>query len=158
MNATVLPAEWIARARASAQQTDQALLVCLAQEAQGAGLSASALTECLGLTFGYRVLSMSELQAAKPRFDLLAFTDSTQRGVVLLETAPHGLVLVLSDPFDGASEGWALRRIGSQRVKAPQCALAHPAATARDGRLRERRRHHGRRRRGGGDFAVLDQR
>jgi general secretion pathway protein E len=126
MNATVLPAEWIARARASAQQTDQALLVCLAQEAQGAGLSASALTECLGLTFGYRVLSMSELQAAKPRFDLLAFTDSTQRGVVLLETAPHGLVLVLSDPFDGASEGWALRRIGSQRVKAPQCALAHP--------------------------------
>jgi general secretion pathway protein E len=126
MNATVLPAEWIARARASAQQTEQALLVCLAQEAHGAGLSASALTESLGLTFGYRVLSMSELQAAKPRFDLLAFTDSTQRGVVLLETEPYSLVLVLSDPFDGATEAWALRRIGSQRVTAPQCALAHP--------------------------------
>jgi general secretion pathway protein E len=123
---SALPQEWIARARAAAERSDRTLHACLEQEARAAGLDAEALTQALAASFGYRALGMSDLQAASPRFDLLPFTECSARNVVVIDDAAHGLLLVLGDPFDGAVESWALRRVGTQRVAAPACALAHP--------------------------------
>ncbi|MES2740712.1 MAG: GspE/PulE family protein [Pseudomonadota bacterium] len=119
-----LTAGLIDQARALCAVQDMSMLDALRQ----CGVwPAPVLMEALGRQMGYPVLDMAALQAAQPDFDLIAYTDCVQRGVLVLRDAADTVHLLLSDPFDGASEDWALRRCravaGSVQVVP---ALVHP--------------------------------
>jgi general secretion pathway protein E len=110
---------------------EQARQLCAAQDLsllaalqQVSGMTPEALMAALGEQFGYRVLEMDALQALQPDFDLLAYTDCAQRGL-LAGRLDDRVWLVLSDPFDGAAEEWGLRRCAAAQVE-PLPALAHP--------------------------------
>ena len=79
-----------------------------------------------GQAFGYPCLHMTELQSHAPDFDVLAYTECVQRGVLWLKAnGSLTATLVLSDPFDEVSECWALRK-GQAFGQSAQIALAHP--------------------------------
>jgi general secretion pathway protein E len=112
----------IQEARLLAEQHDQSVLSGLQRLT---GWEDEALTEALGARFGYPVFSMRALQTMTPRFERIGYTECVQRGVLIAcdaEDTPH---LVVSDPFDGAAEDWALRRCAAVGVT-PRVALAHP--------------------------------
>jgi general secretion pathway protein E len=111
----------IEQARQLCAVQDLSLLAALQQVS---GMTPAALMAALGEQFGYRVLGMDELQALQPDFELLAYTDCAQRGL-LAGRLDERAWLVLSDPFDGAAEEWGLRRCAAAQVE-PRPALAHP--------------------------------
>ena len=119
---TRLTPELIAQARLHAAQHDASLTHSL-QLVSGWG--ADDLMAALGERFAYPVLSMSALQSMQPAFDRIAYTECVQRGVLIASDAEGIAHLVLGDPFDGAVEDWALRRLGLA-TPAPRVALAHP--------------------------------
>jgi len=119
---TTLTPEAIAQARVLAAQQDLPLLRGLQQLT---GWDDEQLTAALGESFGYPVLSMRVLQAMRPDFDRIAYTDCVQRGVLIAQDEAGASHLVLCDPFDGAAEDWALRRHGVVNTM-PKTALAHP--------------------------------
>jgi general secretion pathway protein E len=117
-----LTPELLQQARANAAQNDVSLL----RELQRAtGWEPDRLTAALGLRFGYPVMSMRVLQALRPDFDRIAYTECMQRGVLVAEDEHQLLHVILSDPFDGAAEDWALRRWGALGA-APSVALVQP--------------------------------
>ncbi len=119
-----LTAAHIDQARALCAAQDMSMLDALRQSGVG---PAHALMEALGRQMGYPVLDMAALQAARPDFDLIAYTDCVQRGVLVLRDAADTAYLLLSDPFDGASEDWALRRCrGAAGRLQVLPALVHP--------------------------------
>lgn len=120
MNAA-LPA-LILQARALCAHQDIGLLAALQQVS---GMTPAALAAALGAQFGYRVLTMDALQTLQPDFDLISYTDCAQRGLLAGRLAGDEVCLVLSDPFDGAAEDWALRRCAAAQV-APVVVLVHP--------------------------------
>jgi len=110
---------------------EQARELCAAQDlgllaalGQVSGMPPAALMAALGEQFGYRVLTMDALQALAPDFELLAYTECAQRGLVAGRLDERHW-LVLSDPFDGAAEEWGLRRCAAAQVE-PLAALVHP--------------------------------
>jgi general secretion pathway protein E len=110
------------QARSVCSQQDIAVLNALQQVS---GWPAELLMAALGRQFAYPVLAMSQLQTLQPDFDLISYTECAQRGL-LVGRADDGITyLLLSDPFDGAAEDWALRRCAAGRT-APTLALAHP--------------------------------
>ncbi|HEY0061047.1 MAG TPA: GspE/PulE family protein [Telluria sp.] len=108
------------QARALCAQQDISLLAALQQVG---GWSAEEMMAALGEQFGYPLLPMAALQALAPDFDLVAYTECAQRALVAVRDSDGACLLVLSDPFDAATEDWALRRCGAP---APPVALAHP--------------------------------
>jgi general secretion pathway protein E len=110
------------QARNACSAQDIAVLAALQQVS---GWPAEVLMAALGQQFGYPVLAMSELQALQPDFELIAFTECAQRGLLVGRAASGVTYLLLSDPFDGAAEDWALRRCGAGRI-VPTVALTHP--------------------------------
>jgi general secretion pathway protein E len=110
------------QARSLCSQQDLAVLSALQQVS---GWPSDVLMATLGRQFAYPVLGMSQLQALQPDFDRIAYTECAQRGL-LVGRADDGITyLLLSDPFDGAAEDWALRRCAADRGQ-PTLALAHP--------------------------------
>jgi len=108
--ALTLTAQLIESARLLAQQTGQTMPACL----QGVtGAEPEAVMGELGALFGYEVWAMPALQALSPRFDAIGFPDCAQRVLVAGATGDGGTCLVLSDPFDGIAEDWALRRLAA---------------------------------------------
>ena len=76
------------------------------------GWSGEQMLAAMSRSFRYPLLTMIELQALVPDFELIPFATCVQRGVLLAfdeGRLPH---LVVSDPFDGAAEEWALGRLG----------------------------------------------
>jgi general secretion pathway protein E len=97
----------IRQARELAFQSGQTVLSAL----QGlCKLGPEAYTGELAQMFGYVAVSMRELQALTPDFDALSYTECSERGVVLARDARGQKIAVLSDPFDVATESYALRR------------------------------------------------
>ena len=90
------------------------------------GLNAQAVTRQLGDLLGYAVLSMPELQALTPNFDVISYVDCAQRGVVAAHAGDQQLQVVLCDPFDMASESYALRCLGQHGVPSPLLMLCDP--------------------------------
>ena len=90
------------------------------------GLDAQAVTRQLGDLLGYAVLSMPELQALTPNFDVISYVDCAQRGVVAAHVGDQQLQVVLCDPFDMASESYALRCLGQHGVPSPLLMLCDP--------------------------------
>lgn len=83
------------------------------------------LLATLGQQLGYDVLSMSDLLRLQAQFDVIAYTECVQRHLLLAQNDQCHDVLVLSDPFDGISEKWALQRCANIG-KRPHCVLVHP--------------------------------
>jgi general secretion pathway protein E len=120
--ATLLDDATLTAARSAAASADTTLVRALAQVT---GASGEALLRDLGERFGYPVLAMAQLQALTPVFDQIAYTECAQRSVIAGQDAGAAVWLVLADPFDGASEDWALRRLATGGVW-PSIAIAHP--------------------------------
>lgn len=83
------------------------------------------LMEALARQFAYPVWSMEELQAVRADFELIAYTECAQRHIIWLVDESRKGTLILSDPFDGWSEAWALRKGGAPYAQI-EVALAHP--------------------------------
>lgn len=98
-------------ARASEQALLQGGSVVLSLQ-RLSGLDSASLMAALGASFGCPVLDMAQLQAMNPDFEHIAYTECTQRGIVCVVDDSGLRQLVLSDPFDGEVEDWALRRLG----------------------------------------------
>ncbi len=113
----------VARARALPGSAEQTLVhrlqvVC--------GTTPDVLMQALCESFGYQSLPMQRLQAMKPLFDLIPYPEVMQRRVVVAEEGDT-LHLVLSDPFDGDAETWALRRLAATLPqRTPRVHLCHP--------------------------------
>ncbi|QZA78171.1 GspE/PulE family protein [Deefgea tanakiae] len=60
---------------------------------------------------GLPAITRQELNALKPRYDLLAFGDAVAHQCLLAEVPQHGYVLILSDPFSPVVRNWAQQRI-----------------------------------------------
>lgn len=117
-----LTPEMIKQARAVSLERDVPLLQGLQEVTDW---STEILMTAVGAIFGYRVVSMSELQAMRPDFDLIIYPECLQRLVLVVRTEGDIAHLVLSDPFDGATEDWALRRCAGNGLH-PHIVLAHP--------------------------------
>ncbi|WP_426340222.1 GspE/PulE family protein [Pseudoduganella sp. S-14] len=113
----------------TAAHFEQARTLCAAQDmslpaalAQVSGWSAQVVLAALAQQFGYRAVFMAELQAMEPDFELVPYTECVQRGLAVASDVGGQRWLLLSDPFDGAAEEWALRRCG-QAAPAPALVL-----------------------------------
>lgn len=106
----VLSTALLTQARLLATQQDCSMLTALQQVS---GWSRGEMMTILSDGFGYRSLSIAALQALQPDFEVIAYPDCMQRGVVIARDAAASGYLILSDPFDGALEDWALRRCAS---------------------------------------------
>ncbi len=119
---SVLTHALIEQARIVSAQQDVSVLMSLQQVS---GWSPEALMAAIGEGFGYVVLAMRELQALRPDFDAIGYSECVQRGVLIASNDEGSIYLVLSDPFDGSAEDWALRRCARLGLQ-PLIALAHP--------------------------------
>jgi general secretion pathway protein E len=75
------------------------------------GLDPDAFVARLGATLKLPVMRMEELRTAEPAFDVLPFSEGSQRGCALLRAAGGALVLVTDDPFSAEQQAWAEERI-----------------------------------------------
>lgn len=71
-------------------------------------------TRMLGSTLHYPVMSMADLKALKPAFDVLPYDEAVRRSGVVARNAAGDLWLLLDDPFANELESWANERITSQ--------------------------------------------
>jgi general secretion pathway protein E len=122
-----LTAALIAQARALAgQSSSPSSLVRRLQDV--ARWSAADTLAALGEHFSYPALAMPALQALAPLFERIAYNECMQRGVLLARDDTGRVHLVLSDPFDGAAEDWALQRLAPAPwdAAAPRIVIVHP--------------------------------
>jgi len=75
------------------------------------GLGSDAFTLALAQTLGYRALTMADLHALDPAFDLLPFSLALERGCVLYRDPAGQLLLAFGDPFDRDLHAWTESRI-----------------------------------------------
>ncbi len=98
----------IREARAVAAATQRSVAAALEESAK---LDAETFTRAMARTLGYRALTMSELHALEPAFDVLPFPEALQRSCVLFRDAEGSLLLAIGDPFDRNLLDWAAMRI-----------------------------------------------
>jgi len=70
-------------------------------------------TARLAATLRLEALSMAQLRAATPAFDLLPLSECAQRGCALLRADDGRLLLAFDDPFSAELHAWAEERIGA---------------------------------------------
>jgi len=99
-------------------------LTSIAGLQQISGWSPQALMAALGKSFAYPVLGMPALQALRPDFEAIPYTECVRQNLLLARDDTALVSLVLTDPFDTAAEDWALRRCAAAGVAA-QIVLAH---------------------------------
>jgi general secretion pathway protein E len=119
----VLPDAVIADARDVALREGLGLMTTLQSST---GWSADTLMAALGERFAYPWLTMAALHALRPDFRSITFHEAMQRQVLIAADAAGQPWLLLTDPFDGASEDWALRRHAHEAGPALRQALVHP--------------------------------
>ena len=112
----------IEQARVMSAERDASVLQSLQELA---GCPSEILVAELASRFGYKVLAMGELRGMRADFDLIVYPECLQREVLLAYGSDGIARLVMSDPFDGATENWALRRCLSKGLR-PDVCLAHP--------------------------------
>ena len=120
---TMLTPELLEQARERALGDEQSVLASLQTLT---AWDAQTLTDALGQAFSYPVLAMADLRAVTPRFDCIAYIDCELRLLLLAQQPDGAPLLLLSDPFDGGSEDWALRRCAATGVADPRVALVSP--------------------------------
>ncbi len=117
-----LTAEHLSAARRQCASDDLSMVQALQKVV---GWDAPSLMSALAQSFGYPALAMPQLQDLAPEFGAIAFTECQQRGVVLGSVGANRRVLVLADPFDEATEVWALQKARALPGHT-EVALAHP--------------------------------
>jgi general secretion pathway protein E len=75
---------------------------------------------------GLEPLTMIDLQAAPPAFDIKPFTECSMRGIAMQRTTDGSPRIGLADPFDDDLVRWALRAVGPRG----KVAVAHRADIA----------------------------
>jgi general secretion pathway protein E len=98
----------IAQARKAAAATRRRVVDVLEEAAGG---DPDGFTARLAATLQLERLSMADLRAAAPAFDLLPFNECSQRGCALLRAADGRLLLAFDDPFSAELQAWADERI-----------------------------------------------
>src|SRR3989454_6681395 len=78
------------------------------------GLDPDVFVARLGATLRIQVMRMEELRSAAPAFDVLPFSEGSQRGCALLRGEHGALWLVTDDPFSGEQQAWAEERISQE--------------------------------------------
>jgi len=75
------------------------------------GLDPDAFVTLLGATLRIQVMRMEALRGAAPAFDLMPFSECSQRGCALLRGEDGTLLLATDDPFSAEQQAWAEERI-----------------------------------------------
>jgi len=75
------------------------------------GLDPDAFVARLGATLRIPVMRMEELRSAAPAFDVLPFSEGSQRGCALVRGEAGELWLATDDPFSVEQQAWAEERI-----------------------------------------------
>ncbi|HTD91598.1 MAG TPA: GspE/PulE family protein [Burkholderiales bacterium] len=114
----VITPQQIAEARTAAVSARRRLIEILEERL---GMPPDAFISTLGATVRLPVLTMEALRCATPLFDVVPFSECSQRNCVLLRSAGGELVLAVDDPFDGDLQTWADERITAEYT----WALAH---------------------------------
>ncbi len=110
--------EQIIAARAAAAANRRRLVDMLEE---GLALGPDEFVARLGATFRLPILQMEALRRAVPAFDVLPFSECSQRGCVLVRDEQGNAVLVADDPFQAELQAWA-----DERIPSPfSWALAH---------------------------------
>jgi general secretion pathway protein E len=104
-----VPDAEIARARAAAAAAKRRLVDVLEETL---GDEPDVYTARLAVNFGLPVLTMEELRRFMPAFDLLPFSECSERACVLVKDE-HGLWLVTDDPFSADLQAWAEERVSA---------------------------------------------
>lgn len=110
--------ELLAAARACAMREGRPLIEVLESQS---GCGPQLFTQALAQLFDYPALTMEQLHAAQPAFDLIPYAEAAGRGVLALHAAEGKRLLVFADPFAWDVEAWAAERLGNGF----QACLAH---------------------------------
>lgn len=110
------------QARDLSVQQDISVLLGLQQVS---AWSPEELMAVLGERFCYPIFTMRDLQGLTPDFDSISYTECMQRDVLIAKDEADNVHLILSDPFDGMIEDWALRRYSKGGAQ-PRIVLVHP--------------------------------
>lgn len=114
---SVLTMDLIAASRAAAWQDGKPLTTTLESQS---GLNPEAFVEELAKLFGYKPHTMLDIRGAEAAFDLISFAECMQRNVVVIRRDAT-VTVILTDPFDSATETWALNKVAQPTL----IALAH---------------------------------
>jgi len=98
----------IATARGTAQAARRRLVDVLEERL---ALQPDAFAAELGAAFRMPVLRMEELRRLAPAFDVVAFSECSQKGCALLRGEDGALLLATDDPFAPEQAAWAAERL-----------------------------------------------
>jgi general secretion pathway protein E len=98
----------LAAARSAAAAARRRLVDVLEEKL---ALDPDAFTDQLGSTMRLPVMRMSELRRATPAFDVLPFSECSQRGCVLVRGENGDFLFALDDPFSAELAAWAEERL-----------------------------------------------
>ena len=118
-----IPSKAMQRARIEAIRTRRRWVEVLEEQLS---VTPAAFVAALGSTLHYPVVSMDQLHAMTPAFDLLPFSQAVQKLCVAFRDAEAGLVVVTGDPFLHGLNAWAEERIAEPF----RWGLAHHADVA----------------------------
>jgi general secretion pathway protein E len=104
---SAITSEHIAHARAGAAAARRRLIEVLEESV---GADPDRFTAELARTLRLHRMTMAELRAAAPAFDLLPFAECAQRGCVLVRSE-NRFYLAFDDPFSAELQAWAEERI-----------------------------------------------
>ncbi len=99
----------IRHARELARQQNRSAVKVLEDEL---ALEPAQLVATLGASLLYRTMSMSELDALSPAFDLLPFAEAASHECIALYDNGE-LIVAIGDPFDERLEAWCRERLGA---------------------------------------------
>lgn len=102
-------AQQLSRARQEAQQTERRVIDTLQEHS---GLDSDAFVAALGASLHYTPMTMLELHALTPAFDLLSFSEALQHECVAFRDG-DSVLLAFADPFNARLREWAGERIKS---------------------------------------------
>ncbi len=103
----VISAGQIKQARLAALQHKRPAVDLLEEQL---GVSPEALVDLLGRTLSFATLSMNQLNALEPAFDLLAFPEAASRDCIAFRDEGR-IVIAFSDPFDDRLTAWCTEHI-----------------------------------------------
>ena len=98
----ILPVQ-ISAARKTAAEMRRPTIEVLEQQL---GLPTKEFVTALAQLLHYTPLSMSELNAMTPAFDVVPFKEALRHKCLALRNNSGGLILVFSDPFDDGAQAW----------------------------------------------------
>jgi general secretion pathway protein E len=98
----------LAQARLQSSSTGKRVVELLEESC---GLPAQAFVEAVAALLRIPALSMADLQAATPVFELVSFSEAMQHECVPMRAPDARLILAVSDPFDSSLRAWAEEKV-----------------------------------------------